>query len=197
MSFVLPSDADPAPVTPTPVPSPPPDFLAQLTAAQQADARLNSRGRELTDQEFLGGGQPNGTRGATPDLSQMSDADLKAIATQGPSGATGRWSDAPLAHGWSNAPLAPVTSRSFADVERAFPPASDLSSVSDEALRKIAGSNGTAALRGAPATGAVQGGMTYDQFFGSPGGPSGPHLEVGFRRRPDWCSGAGAGPEFR
>ena len=97
-----------------------------------------------------GRGQPNGTGGATPDLSQMSDADLKAIATQGPSGATGRWSDAPLAHQWSSAPLAPVTSRSFADVERAFPPASDLSSVSDEALRKIAGSNGTAALRGAP-----------------------------------------------
>ena len=145
MTFVLPSDADPAPVPPTPVPSSPPDFLAQLMAAQQADARLNSRGRELTDQEFLGGGQPNGTKGATPDLSHVSDADLKAIATQGPSGAIGRWSDAPLAHQWSSAPLAPVTSRSFADVEKAFPPASDLSSVSDEALRKIAGSNGTAA----------------------------------------------------
>ena len=108
MTFVLPSDADPAPVSPTPVPSSPPDFLAQLTAAQQADARLNSRGRELTDQEFLGGGQPSGTRGATPDLSHVSDADLQAIAAQGSSGATGRWSDAPLAHRWSNAPLAQV-----------------------------------------------------------------------------------------
>ena len=168
MTFILPSDADPAPGSPTPVPSSPPDFLAQLTAAQQADARLNSRGRELTDQEFLGGGQPNGTRGATPDLSRVSDADLKAIATQGPSGATGRWSDAPLAHGWSSAPLAQAPG---------FSSGSDLSSVSDEALRKIAGANGTAAPRGTPATGAVQGGMTYDQFFSSPGGPSGPHLE--------------------
>ena len=66
MTFVLPSDADPGQVPPTPVPSSPPDFLAQLTAAQQADARLNSRGHELTDQEFLGGGQPNRSRGATP-----------------------------------------------------------------------------------------------------------------------------------
>ena len=63
-------------------------------------------GARLTDQEFLGGGSRTGTRGATPDLSQMSDADLKAIAAQGSSGATGRWSDAPLAHGWSSAPLA-------------------------------------------------------------------------------------------
>ena len=102
MSFVLPSDADPALGSPTPVPSSPPDFLAQLTAAQQADARLNSRGRELTDQEFLGGGQPNGTRGATPDLSRVSDADLKAIAMQGPSGATGRWST----HRWRMGGLA-------------------------------------------------------------------------------------------
>ena len=66
--------------------------------------------------------------------------------------------------------------RSFADVEKAFPPAPDLSSMSDEALRRIAGSNGTTPGRGALATGAVQGGMTYDQFFGSPGGPSGTHL---------------------
>ena len=54
MTFVLPSDADPAPVTPTPVPSSPPDFLAQLTAAQQADARLNSRGREHFERSFGG-----------------------------------------------------------------------------------------------------------------------------------------------
>ena len=120
MTFVLPSDADPAPVTPTPVPSSRPDFLSQLSAAQQADARLNSRGHELTDQEFLGGGQPTGTRGATPDLSHVSDADLQAIAAQGSSGATGRWSDAPLAHQWSNAPLAQAPGRNFDDVDKAF-----------------------------------------------------------------------------
>ena len=175
MTFVLPSDADPGPVPPTPAPSSPPDFLSQLTAAQQADARLNSRGRELTDQEFLGGGQPNGTRGATPDLSQMSNADLKAIAARGTSGATGRWSDAPMAHGWSNAPLAlaPVTSRSFADVERAFPPAPDLSSVSDDTLRRIARSSGTAALRGAPGDGRRARIFLSDADVGLTGAPGG------------------------
>ena len=57
---------------------------------------------------------------ATPDLSHVSDADLQAIAAQGSSGATGRWSDAPLAHQWSNAPLAQAPGRNFDDVERAF-----------------------------------------------------------------------------
>ena len=106
MTFVLPSDADPAPVPPTPVPSSPPDFLAQLSAAQQADAH----GRELTDSEFMGSPSASGTalRSGQP-FSHMSDADLQAIAAQGPSGATGRWSNAPLVHQWSNAPLAPVT----------------------------------------------------------------------------------------
>ncbi len=157
MTLVPPSDADPGPVPPTPATSSPPDFLTQLTAAQQADARLNSRGRELTDQEFLGAGQPNGTKGATPDLSHVSDADLQAIAAQGSSGATGGWSNAPMVHQWSNAPLARVKSRNFDDLARAFSPrgagAPDLSSMSDEALRSFAGSSGTAA-----------------------GGPSGPHL---------------------
>ena len=117
-------------------------------------------------------------RGATPDLSHVSDADLQGHRGAGThpgqrvGGRTHRWRMSGLTRRWRRSP-----SRSFADVERAFPPAPDLSSVSDEALRKIAGSNGTAALRGTPATGAVQGGMTYDQFFGSPGGPSGPHLE--------------------
>ena len=164
MTFVLPSDADPAPVPPTSVPSSPPDFLAQLSAAQKADAR----GRELTDSEFTGSPSASGTAlRPGQSLSQMSDADLKAIATQGPAGASG---------GWSNAPLAPVTSRNFADVDRAFASGPDLSSVSDEALRKIAGSSGTAALRNGAATPAGPSEVTYDQFFGSPGGPSGPHL---------------------
>ena len=131
MTLVLPSDADPGPVPPTPAPSSPPDFLAQLTAAQQADARLNSRGRELTDQEFLGAGQPNGTKGATPDLSHVSDADLQAIAAQGSSGATGRWSNAPMVHQWSNAPLARVKSRNFDDLARAFSPCRSPRSVVD------------------------------------------------------------------
>ena len=116
MTFMLPSDADPAPVPPTPVPSSPPDFLAQLTAAQQADARLNSRGRALTDQEFLGGGQPNGTRGTTPDLSQVSDADLKAIA--GSSGGRPDFSD--IERAFPSAPAAQAPGRDFDDVEKAF-----------------------------------------------------------------------------
>src|ERR1700723_2649460 len=76
----------------------------------------------------------------------MSDADLQAIATQGPSGATGRRANfSDIERAFPSAPAPQVPGRSFADVERAFPPAPDLSSVSDEALRKIAGSNGTAA----------------------------------------------------
>jgi hypothetical protein len=129
MTFVLPSDADAATGSPTPAPSPPPDFLSQLSnamakdagtpvvttpntgdflsdlqAARNADARAGHPRRELTDQEFLGVGQPNGTRGATPDLSHVSDTDLQTIAAQGSSGATGGWSTAPMVHRWSNAP---------------------------------------------------------------------------------------------
>ena len=56
MTFVLPSDLDPAPGSPTPSPPSPPDFLAQLNAARQADAH----GRELTDSEFVGSPSANG-----------------------------------------------------------------------------------------------------------------------------------------
>ena len=44
MTFTLPSDTDPDPGSSPSAPSSPPDFLAQLTAAQQADAH----GRELS-----------------------------------------------------------------------------------------------------------------------------------------------------
>jgi len=126
MTFMLPSDADPGQAPPPPAPLSSPDFLAQLTAAQQADAH----GKELTDSEFIGPPSASGAavRSGQP-LSQMSDADLQAIAAQGPSGATGGWSNAPMVHRWANAPLAPVPGRNFDDVERAFPPAPDLSSV--------------------------------------------------------------------
>ena len=50
MTFTLPSDLDPGPGPPTPVPSSPPDFLSQLTAPKQADAR----GRQLRNSEFIG-----------------------------------------------------------------------------------------------------------------------------------------------
>jgi hypothetical protein len=98
MTFVRPSDLDPASGSPTPSL---PDFLAQLNAARQADAH----GRELTDSEFVGSPSANGAAiRPGQSLSQMSDADLQAIATQGPSGATGRRAN-------------------FSDIERAFPSA--------------------------------------------------------------------------
>jgi len=88
---------------------------------------------------------PSDAAHATPGLSQMSDADLQAIA--GSSGGRPNFSD--IERAFPSAPTPQVPGPSFADdLTRSFPPrgveAPDLSSVSDEALRKIAGSNGTA-----------------------------------------------------